>query len=273
MGDMGVADLLLAGAAGTAGFEAAVDAADPSDIAALLALADHDSPGVRRGVASTLPLLSHGDPPTEEMVEVAVRLTRDVDKQVRDWACFALAEQWREVDTPEVREALAARLDDIDHDARSEALAGLAYRHDERAFQRVRDALSRPSGNVSRLEMIAAGALSDPRLHELVQRHRFGWSSADGARTAEVVSRLTDPAGPGEDVLDGVAQLCRRRAHGQPDGDAIAAWHLMDEMLDIAPHRAQPFLDAVLDRLADDKAAEREARDGSALAQLAAEVR
>lgn len=269
---MGVADLLLAGAAGTAAFDAAVDAADRSDIAAVLGLANHEDPGIRRGVASTLPLLSHGDPPNEAMVETVVRLTRDIDMQVRDCACFALAEQWREIDTPEVREALAARLDDIDHDTRSEALVGLAYRRDERATARVRDALSRPSGNVSRLEMIAAGALSEPRLHKLVQRHRVGWNSADGARTAEVVSRLTDPAGPGEDVLEGVAQLCRRRAHDQPDDDALAAWHLMDEMLDIAPHRASQFLDAVLDRLADDKAAQREARDGSALAQLAAEM-
>lgn len=272
MSDMGVADLLLSGAVGTEEFDAAVDAADPSDIAAVIALANHESPVVRRSVASTLPLLSHGDPPNEEMVEVAVRLTTDVDKQVRDHACFALAEQWREVDTPEVREALAVRLDDIDHDARSEALVGLAYRRDERASRRVRDALSRPSGNVSRLEMIAAGALSEPGLHDLVQRHRFGWRSADGATTAEVVSRLTDPAGPGDDVLEGVAQLYRRRAHGHPDGDAVAAWHLMNEMLDIAPHRAPGFLDAVLDRLADDKAAHREARERSALAQLATEV-
>jgi hypothetical protein len=127
MTDMGVADLLLAGAAGTAAFDAAVDAADSSEIDAVLGLADHDDPAIRRGVVSTLPLLSHGDPPTEEMVDVAVRLTTDADKKVRDYACFALAEQWREIDTLAVREALAARLDDIDHDARSEALVGLAY--------------------------------------------------------------------------------------------------------------------------------------------------
>lgn len=82
------------------------------------------------------------------MIQVAIRLTGDVDKKTRDWACFALAEQWREIDTPELREALVARLDDIDHDTRLEALVGLAYRRDNRALQRVRDALSRPSGNV-----------------------------------------------------------------------------------------------------------------------------
>lgn len=120
--------------------------------------------------------------------------------------------------------------------------------------------------------MIAAGALSEPLLHELVQRHRFGWDSPDGSRTAEVVSRLTDPAGPGEDVLHGVADLCRRRAHGRPGGEALTSWHLMDETLVIAPHRAPQFLNAVLDRLTDDEAAQREAREGSVLAQLAAEA-
>lgn len=266
---MGVAELLLAGKVGTAEFGAAVDAADASDIVAVLRLADHEDAEVRQVVAWTLPLLTHGDPPYGEMVEVVIRLTGDADKWVRDYACFALAEQWREVDTPALREALAARLDDIDRDTRSEALVGLAYRQDARALPRVRDALSRPSGDVWRLEMVAAGALCDQQLHELVLQHQLRWSTADAARTADMVRRLTDPTGPGNDVLVGVAELCRRRAQGRPDGDALAAWQLMTEMLDIAPHRAPQFLDAVLDRLADDEAAQRER---SALAQLAAEV-
>lgn len=269
---MGVAELLLAGRAGTAVYAAAVDAADASDVAAILTLATHQDAGVRRGVAVTLPLLTHGAPPTGSMVAVAVRLTRDPDKAVRDHACFALTEQWREVDTPALREALADRLDDIDRDTRAEALVGLAYRHDPRALPRVHEALSRPVGVVRRLEMVAAGALSDPRLHELVLRHQEGWDTAADARTADVVRRLTDPAGPGADVFDGVAGLYRRRAHGRPDGDTLSAWHLMAEMLDIAPHRAGEFLDAVLDRLIGDEAAGREVRERSALAQLADEL-
>ncbi|GAA3672156.1 hypothetical protein GCM10022237_34780 [Nocardioides ginsengisoli] len=196
-------------------------------------------------------------------------LTVDADPRVRDAACFALGEQWREIDTPELREALAARLDDIDRDTRSEALLGLAYRRDPRALPRVRAALSRPSGDLWRLELVAAAALGDPQLHELVLEHRDGWDEEDD-RTAEVACRLTDPAGPGGDVIDGVARLYRRRAHGRPDGDAFARWRLMDEMLDIAPHRAPEFLGLVLERLADDEAAERELRERSALAQLAA---
>jgi hypothetical protein len=206
------------------------------------------------------------------MVAVAIGLTLDRDKGVRDYACFALAQQWREVDTPALRNALAARLDDLDRDTRSEALVGLAYRRDPRALPRLHEALSRPSGNLWRLEMVAAGALSDPRLHDLAQRHQDGWTTAEDDRTADAVRRLTDPAGPGTDLLDGMAEFCRRRAHGRPDGNALCAWHLMAEMLDIAPHRAREFFDGVLARVAGDDAAERELREHSALGQLAGEL-
>jgi hypothetical protein len=262
---MDLAALLLAGDWSSSSFYKAVDVADAADVAAVLALAAHGDPVVRGAVARTLPLLTHGDVPTAEMVEAAVALSADPDKRVRDYSCFALAEQWREVDTPAVREALAARLDDIDREARSEALVGLAYRQDPRALPRVRAALSRPSGDVWRLEMVAAGALSDTQLHDLVLRHQAGW---DDAGTADAVRRLTDPRGPGDDVLDGVAELYRRRAHGRPDGDALSAWQLLADMLDIAPHRAGEFFGEVLARLDGDDAALREVRTSSTLAQL-----
>jgi hypothetical protein len=235
----------------------------------VLAMAGHHDSEVRSAVVITLPLLLHGDAPTAELVDAAVALTADSDKRVRDYACFTLAEQWREVDTPSVREALAARLDDIDREARCEALVGLAYRHDPRALPRVRSALSRPSGDLWRLEMVAAGALSDPRLHGLVLRHQSGWGDEEASRTADVVRRLTDPAGVGDDVLDGVAELYRRRAHGLPDRDLLWAWELMAEMVDIAPHRASAFLDDEIARLGGDDAAVEELRNRSALAQLA----
>jgi len=269
---MRVAELLLAGQADTVEFNDAVDAADASDLAAVLALADHPDYEVRRVVAATLPLLTHGCGPTEQMVAVAIDLTLDRDIVVRDWACFALAQQWREVDTPALCDALAARLDDIDRDTRSEALVGLAYRGDPRALPRVREALSRPSGAVWHLELVAAGALSDPQLFDLVERHYDGWATVDANRIGEAVRRLTDPAGPGTDLLDGMAELSRRRAHGRPDGDALGVWQLMNEMLDIAPSRAREFFDGVIARVAGDDAAERELREHSALAQLVREL-
>lgn len=57
---MGVADLMLAGAAGTDESDAAVDAADASEIDSVLRLAHHEQAEVRRVVASTLPLLLRG---------------------------------------------------------------------------------------------------------------------------------------------------------------------------------------------------------------------
>jgi len=268
---MRVAELLLAGLEDSAKFESAVDAADETDLAAVLELTDHSDARLRLAVASTLPFLTHGDPPTEQMVAAAIRLTLDTDKKVRDRACFVLAEQWREIDTPEVRDALAARLDDIDRETRSEVLVGLAYRRDPRALPRVRSALSRSSGDVWGLEMVAAGALSDPGLHDLVQRHQSDWSTETEARTAEAVLRLTDPAGPGDDLFDEVAKMYRRRARGLPDGDSSAAWQHLAEMLDVAPHRATEFLQAVLTRVAGDTATENEVRERSALAQLVTE--
>jgi hypothetical protein len=160
----------------------------------------------------------------------------------------------------------------MDRDTRCEALVGLEFRGDARVLVRVRDALSRPSGDVWRLELVAAGALSDPQLYELVLAHQAGWGDVDAAHTADVVRRLTDPAGLGAAIFDGVAELYRRRAHGRPDGTALAAWHLMDEMLDIAPQWAEEFFLAVLERLAGDEDAVAEVRDRSGLGRLVGEA-
>ncbi|WP_265520466.1 HEAT repeat domain-containing protein [Oerskovia flava] len=243
------------------------------DVAAVIALLSHEKSGVRRRAVMMLPGLTHGDPPTPEMVDATIRLTTDPKKRVRDYACFVLGRQFHEVDTPELRDALAARLDDVDRETRCEALVGLAYRRDPRALPRVRAALTRPSGAVWQLEIVAAGALGDPGLHPLLVPHRTGWDDEVADQQADAACRLTDPDGPGEDMLDGVADLCRRRGHELPDGDTLRSWRLMTVLLDIAPHRAAEFYDAVADRLEGDEPALRELRVDSALAQLADEVR
>lgn len=269
---MGVAELLLAGQLDSDLFDEAVENADASDIAAALELVGHDDPDVRRGLASTLPFLTHGDPPTSEMVQACIRLSGDPDASVRDWACTALGTQWREVDTTELRDALAARLDDPHDDTRCEALVGLAYRRDARALPRVRDALTRETGDLYLLELVAAGALSDPQLHEIVLPHVSDWGDPESDRTGEAVRRLTSPDGPGDDVIESEAEFYRRRARqGPPDGRE--SWDLMVEMLDIAPHRAPEFLDLVLARLDGDAAAEHELQERSRLGQLAEENR
>lgn len=96
----------------------ALDRADDDERLQLLALADHPDPQVRRAMVSLLPH-AFAEPP-QAVLEVAIQLTTDMATKVRDWACFVLAEQWREVDTPALRKALAARLDDLDRDTRCE---------------------------------------------------------------------------------------------------------------------------------------------------------
>ena len=66
-------------------------------------------------------------------IEAIVELTTDEDPHIRDWATFSLGSR-EELDTTEIREALAARLYDPDADTRGEAMLGLVRRGDPRVF-------------------------------------------------------------------------------------------------------------------------------------------
>jgi methionyl-tRNA formyltransferase len=94
---------------------------------ALLALRDHPDAGVRDGVARAL-----SGRREERAIEALMALSSDPDAEIRDWATFALG-ALADRDTPELREALAARLADEDEAARVEAIHGLALRADPRA--------------------------------------------------------------------------------------------------------------------------------------------
>jgi hypothetical protein len=252
-GAVDVIDRLLSNDLHTLEFHDAAKAVELTELGAVLALAEHGNPDVRRNLASALPFLTDEDPTPNAIVDCAIAMSCDPSPDVRDWACCALGTQFRGIDTPELREALVDRLDDIHTDARCEAMLGLAYRRDPRVLPYIRHALSRPSGQLYQNELIAAGAFSDPELHDLVLRHVPGWPTAQANATADVVRRLTDPDGPGDDVFDGVAELYRRRAYGLGDGDSLKWWRIMDEMLDIAPYRAEEFMAATSQRLADDE--------------------
>ncbi|SFB77714.1 hypothetical protein SAMN04487968_101465 [Nocardioides terrae] len=110
-----------------------------------------------------------------------------------------------------------------------------------------------------------------PALRKLVLGHLEGWAD-DGApdALAEAVRRLTDPAGPGDDLFAGVAELHRRRSRDEDESDVIGWWRLMDRMLDLAPHRGHEFLDGTDRHLEGDPAAGRWLREQSALASLVA---
>ncbi|MBC3762705.1 HEAT repeat domain-containing protein [Quadrisphaera oryzae] len=247
-------------------------------LAVLVALTEHPHPAVRAALAHRLPMLPHGPAgPAPALVSALARLVGDEDADTREAACFALATMWRDHDAPGVCDALAARLEDQDDDAdvRHEALLGLAHRHDPRALPAVAAALAADDGPASRLVLEAAGALGDPSLHEVVRAHAEAWladADADPADldVVEAVVRLTDPDGVGDDLLDGVADLCRARAHGRAPGRSVAAWEQLDAVLDVAPHRARQALEEVAVRLDGDPAALHHLRHASSLGQLAA---
>lgn len=102
----------------------------------LVVLADHPSRDVRYGVSYGL--AGQDDP---QAIRALIQLTKDSDRDVRDWATFALGSQ-TELDTSELREALRDRLTDADPEVRGEALVGLARRHDGQLKQAILDSLN-----------------------------------------------------------------------------------------------------------------------------------
>ncbi|GAA1365154.1 hypothetical protein GCM10009612_46680 [Streptomyces beijiangensis] len=104
---------------------------DPAALPEILRHAAHPDRDVRYRVALAL----HGLVPADHADALAalVTLTRDPDDEVRDWATLDLAAV--ESDTPQIREALAARLDDEHPDTAAEAALGLAMRQDPRAVE------------------------------------------------------------------------------------------------------------------------------------------
>ncbi|MFD5753124.1 ankyrin repeat domain-containing protein [Streptomyces sp. NPDC127033] len=114
---------------------------DPSALPEILRHTAHPDAGVRRRVAVALTGLvpASGLVPAAEPVpadhqdgvQAVVRLSQDEDAAVRDRAVMALAAL--EADTYEIREALAARLNEPDAGTAARAAWGLAVRRDPRA--------------------------------------------------------------------------------------------------------------------------------------------
>ena len=97
--------------------------------ATLMQLKDHPSEDVRLAVATAA-----CPDENETELRVALELMEDSDEDVRDWATFALGTQC-ELDSPEIRDALRARLNDPHKDTRNEALWGLVHRRDISAIR------------------------------------------------------------------------------------------------------------------------------------------
>src|SRR4051812_16530540 len=101
---------------------------DDRAIEPLSDLRTHPDEDVRMSIV--FGLLGHDD---DTAVDALVELSSDEDSDVRDWATFGLGSQI-DRDTPQIREALAARIGDPDPDTHDEAVLGLARRGDERSI-------------------------------------------------------------------------------------------------------------------------------------------
>ncbi|MEY9932097.1 HEAT repeat protein [Catenulispora sp. GP43] len=172
---------------------------DPDGLAAVLQRVGHASDAVRFAVAVALPALTDPDEPAADAVAALIALTCDEDPQVRDWATFGLGTQL-DADGPEIREALAARLDDSCDDAGEEALMGLARRGDPRATAPLLDQLRQLADDDSILPgtlLFEAAAITQandalPPLRRLWQRRdTFGPSAR--RMLAEALQSLGEP--------------------------------------------------------------------------------
>lgn len=147
---------------------------DPAWVPELLSYADDPYPPVREAVAGA-PIMSCGGDLSTEAVAALIRLMRDVDADVRDWATFALGTQ-SNLDGDEIRDALAARLDDEGADTRFEAAMGLARRGDGRALASLLVRLGEADASVYLVDLAAAAELADPALLPSLGRLRDAWA-------------------------------------------------------------------------------------------------
>lgn len=91
---------------------------------------------------------------SEEAVRIMIGLTGDRAAYVRDWATFGLGVQ-SDANTPAIRDALLARLEDDDLDTRGEAIVSLTRRSEPRAVEAVILALQSAELQTSALEGIS----------------------------------------------------------------------------------------------------------------------
>jgi HEAT repeat protein len=137
---------------------------DERAIEPLVALASHPAADVRVGVVHGL--MGHDD---DRAVSALVQLSADKEGAVRDWATFALGVQI-DRDTAELRDALAARVEDSNVDARAEAIRGLARRRDERALDAALKAASGGGPNVDEAIVLLGASTGNPRLLPHLER-------------------------------------------------------------------------------------------------------
>ncbi len=178
---------------------------DPRALRSILVALSHH--GRSEAVGAACGFEKHPDPDVRHAVVLALMgqqdgralatlagLTRDPEANIRDWATFALGTQV-EADTPELREALVARLADEDDDTRAEAIVGLARRGDRRMLPALHAELA--SGSVGRLAVEAAAMIGDPLLQPLLVSLRVRWNVDAEALEEAIRACSSGPAGMG----------------------------------------------------------------------------
>ena len=158
---------------------------DPRAILALAGLKHHPAAEVRYGVVQGLS--GHDD---LLAVGTLIELSTDSDRDVRDWATFAIG-SLIDTDSPAIREALLTRLTDEDDETRGEALVGLASRGDERVVEPLLRELS--LAKVGSLAVEAARDIGNPRLYPVLIRLRERWHADEGLLN-EAIDRCKDRA-------------------------------------------------------------------------------
>jgi hypothetical protein len=137
---------------------------------------DHPDTELRLELTRALPGgVDHATPVREEVIAALIALTRDTEDDVRDWACFGLGTI--EADSPETREALAARLLDRHPTTRREALTALAATGDTRALAAVAERLASEGQPLFERELEAAANLGSPELYPLLTELAEEWAA------------------------------------------------------------------------------------------------
>lgn len=137
----------------------------------ILEFADHRSEDIRYAVVHGLLTIDEDDE-----IAALIKLSRDTDEDVRNWATFGLGTQI-DRDTAEIRDALAQRLNegksDVEQEILGEALVGLARRKDKQIVDLLLKRLENDS--VGSLDVEAAAEIGDARLCEALLKLKKWW--------------------------------------------------------------------------------------------------
>jgi HEAT repeat protein len=157
---------------------------DSSSVPSLARLKTHSNARVRFGVVSAL--AGYED---DLAIKTKIEMSSDQDELVRDWATCGLGKI--DVDSPEIRAALIARVSDEDEITRGEALVGLARRKDARAIEPLVKELERyyEAEHVD-YSIEAAEEFAHPRLLPVLKALKE-LADADDTRLDEAIRRCS----------------------------------------------------------------------------------